>query len=354
VAHRIVIIRLSAIGDVVHGLALAGSLRRLRPTAEIVWITQAAAAPLLAGHPWVDRVLLFPRRSGTAAAARFIHGLPREGFELAVDVQGNLKSGLVLAGTGAARRVGPARIDYREPLGAFGANEHAAPATGPHSVDRTLALARHLGDADARAEYGLLPSDEERRRAEADLSGLAPPVVAISIGAEEDVREWPDAHYVETARALAAAGVTPLILAGPVHRERGERLATAAGVAARAGTTDLRGLLAHLAVLAGTRRAVLLACDSAPLHLAVAVGLPVVALSGPQDPARTGPYGHVDAAMTAWADLPCAPCRKRRCHHDEAPRACMTSLSPGPVVTRILGTIDDAAAAPDTPAGGAP
>jgi len=322
----------------VHGLPLAGSLRRRYPDAEIAWITQAGPAPLLRPHPWVDRVLEFPRRSGTLAAARFIHHLPRERFDTAVDVQGNLKSGLVLAGTAAARRVGPARSDYREPLGAFGANEHAPAATGPHSVDRTLAIARYLGDEDPRLSYGLAPTPSERERAHADLASLADPVVAISVGDGDDVREWPDAHYVEAARSLAAAGITPVILSGPAHRERGLRLAGAAWVEARSGTTDLRGLMAHLSVLAGRDRALLVSCDSAPLHLAVAVGLPVVALSGPQDPDRTGPYGQRDAAITAWDDLPCAPCRRRRCDLDTDPRACMARIPPAAVVDRVLAT----------------
>jgi heptosyltransferase-2 len=104
-------------------------------------------------------------------------------------------------------------------------------------------------------------------------------------------------------------------------------------VPSRAGTTDLRGLLAHLAVLR-IRGSVLVACDSAPVHLAVAVGLPVVALSGPQDPRRTGPYGHAERALTAWEGLPCAPCRKRTCRLADSPRACMTGIGPAAVAGR--------------------
>ncbi|MEN8148532.1 MAG: glycosyltransferase family 9 protein [Planctomycetota bacterium] len=340
--ERVAIVRLSAIGDVVHGLPLAGSLRRTHPAAEITWITQAGPAPLLEDHPWVDRVMIYPRRSGAAAAARFVAALPRERFDLAIDAQGNMKSGLVLAGTGAPRRVGLARAEYRERLGAFAASEHAAPADGPHSVDRTLALARHLGDPDPKPDFGLAPTEAERHRAEDDLAGLERPLVAISVGATDDVREWPDEHYVATIRRLVERGVTPLLLSGPAHRSRCEELARATGAAARAGTTDLRGLLAHLSVLASTGPAVLLACDSAPLHIATAVGLPVVALSGPQDPARTGPYGHGDSAITAWDGLDCAPCRKRKCRLGEEPLACMAHIEPAMVADRILARIGGA------------
>ncbi len=340
--ERIAIVRLSAIGDVVHGLPLAGSLRRTRPHAEITWITQSGPAPLLEGHPWIDRVLLYPRHSGPTASARFVVGLPREKFDLAIDLQGNLKSGLVLAGTGAPRRIGLARAEYRERLGSFAATEHAAPADGPHSVDRTLALARHTGDGEPAAEYGLFPTESERRAAEVDLAGLTGPVVAVSVGAGEDVREWSDGRYVDAIRRLAERGATPLLLAGPAHRERCERLAEETGAAARPGTTDLRGLLAHLSVLAASGSAVLLACDSAPLHLAVAVGLPVVALSGPQDPSRTGPYGARDSAVTAWKGLPCAPCRKRKCRYEEEPLACMRRIPVETVVAKVFETLSGA------------
>jgi ADP-heptose:LPS heptosyltransferase len=124
-----------------------------------------------------------------------------------------------------------------------------------------------------------------------------------------------------------------LLLSGPKHRERGRRLAARAGVPARAGTDDLRGLMAELAVLR-ERGGVLVACDSAPVHLAVALDLPVVALSGPQDPLRTGPYGRPDQAITRWEGLPCAPCLKRRCRYRPEPRACMTRIEPAEVIRR--------------------
>ena len=331
--RRIAIVRLSAIGDVVHGLPLASSLRRLFPRAEITWIVQPGPAPLLQGHPWVDRVRIFPRHGGPLSVVRFLVGLSRIGFDLAVDLQGNLKSGMVLAASRAPVRAGLARREYREAPGALAANLRAAPADGPHSVDRTLALCRLLADYSPEVRYGLSPLPSELEQARADLAAIADPVTAISVGSAEDVREWADADYVGVARALRRRGTSVLVLAGPDHAARGRRIADEAGVESRAGTDSLRGLLARLTVLAERDAAVLIACDSAPIHLAVAVGLRVVALSGPQDPARTGPYGHLDAAITRWEGLPCAPCLKRVCRLREDPRACMTRIRPEDVLS---------------------
>ncbi len=336
--RRIAVVRLSAIGDVVHGLPLAGSLRRLYPRAKITWIVQPGPAPLLVNHPFVDDTLIYPRHGGPLRILRFLWSVRFRHFDLAVDLQGNLKSGLVLANTLAPRRVGLAREEYREKLGALAAKEHAELSRGPHSVDRTLALCRKLGDLNATADYGLSLTEEELDPARADLAEIPDPAIALSVGSQADVREWTDEGYVAAAGLLAAEGVGVIMLSGPDHAGRCERIAARADVPARAGTTDLRGLLAHLAVLA-ERGGALIACDSAPVHLAVAVKLPVVTLSGPQDPRRTGPYGFADRAVTAWGNLRCAPCLKRTCALKESPRACMKRIEPAEVARRALALL---------------
>jgi ADP-heptose:LPS heptosyltransferase len=245
---------------------------------------------------------------------------------------------VVLAATRASIRLGPARSDYREVLGSVAANRRAGAAEGLHSVDRTLALCRAVGDPRPAAEYGLASRTGELERARSDLGEIPDPLVAFSVGRREDVREWPDEGYLAAVRLLSGSGVRVLLLSGPKHRDRALLLAGRTGATVRAGTTDLRGLLAHLHVLR-ERRGVLVACDSAPIHLATAVGLPVVALSGPQDPRRTGPYGRTDSAITRWEGLACAPCLKRTCRHREEPRACMRRIGPADVVRRALALL---------------
>jgi ADP-heptose:LPS heptosyltransferase len=341
VVHRAAIVRLSAIGDVVHGLPLARSLRRVHPAAKIAWVVQPEAAPLLSGHPWIDEVLRFPRLGGPFRILRFLAGLSRHRFDLAVDLQGNAKSALVAAATRAGTLLALARTELREaPAGLLPARR-ARPAEGPHSVDRTLALCRAVGDPLPRAEFGLSPTAAEAEAAARDLAPLGRRIAAFSVGARDDVREWTDEGYVATASALRASAIPVLVLSGPRHAERARRIAAAAGVSVRAGTTDLRGLLAHLSHLALTG-GILVAADSAPLHLARAAALPVVALAGPQDPQRTGAYGLAAEAIRAWDGLPCAPCRKRRCTLASEPRACMARIAPGTVVARVREALSGA------------
>ncbi len=339
--NRAVIVRLSAIGDVVHGLPLARSIRRAHPVARVAWVVQAEAAPLLRGHPWIDDVLLFPRHGGPLRVLRFLAALRRLRFDLAIDLQGNAKSALVTAAARAGRYLSLARSELREPPAGLLPARRARPAQGPHSVDRTLALCRAVGDPLPRAEYGLSCTPEEAASAEQDLAVLGGPAAAFSVGAAEDVREWTDEGYVAAAAALRSAGIPVLVLSGPRHAERARRIAAASGAHVRAGTTDLRGLLAHLFCLARAG-GVLVSADSAPLHLARAAGLAVVALAGPQDPRRTGAYGLAGQALRAWDGLPCAPCRKRRCALAREPRACMARIAPSAVVARVLRALSDA------------
>ena len=333
---RLAIIRLSAVGDLVHGLPLAISVRRRYPRAEIVWITQAKPAELLSGHPAVDRVLVFPRRGRAGEILRFLCALPGERFSMAIDLQGNLKSALVLAATLAPVRLGLPRREVRESLGTFAANRRAGSSRGPHSVDRTLTLARALGDPAPLPRYDLFATEAGRAGVRGLLPGGTAPLVAVSVGAGEDIREWTDAAYLRVAGMLRARGVRVLFLSGPDQRDRAERLAGEAGTRAIGGDLDLKGLVALLDALAKRGATALLGCDSAPAHLAVAVGLPLVFLAGPQDPARTGPYGTLESVVQTSPPPPCAPCRKRTCRNFAAPRVCMTGLDPEEVVGRLL------------------
>lgn len=326
--------RLSAIGDVVHGLPLARSVRRVRPDAQVTWIVQREAAPLLERHPWVDRTILFPRRGGIRAILDFLIRLRAERFDLAIDLQGNTKSALVTAAAPALYRLALRRSALREGTAGFLPARRAPRPAGPHSVDRTLSLCRLMGDPDPRAEFGLDPQPDRSAVAAADLAGLPDPPVALSVGAGSDVREWPDGCWIEAAAALRARGRGVVVLSGPRHAARARAIAEAAGVPHRAGTTDLPGLLAHLAVVRD-RGGALVACDSAPLHLAVALALPCVALAGPQDPRRTGAYGHAHEALHVFSDLRCAPCLRRTCRRVDEPRACMARITPALVLGRL-------------------
>lgn len=333
---RLGIVRLSAIGDVVHAMPLAMALRRRYPGARITWIVEAKAAPLLLGHPAVDDVLLFPRGAGARGWGTFLRELRARRLDATVDPQGNWKSGLVGLLSGAPLRAGLHVRDCREWGNALLTNRHGRRARGPHGVDRAFAAGGPLGVDRGPDEWGLAPTAAEKaawrercRAAGADPDGR---ICTMHLTDPDDARSWFPEPWAETARALVAEGFQVVLNGAAARRPLAEQIA-GPGVFDLTGKDDLRGLLAQLASMAERPGNVLLSPDSGPVHLAVAAGLPVVCLSGPQDPRRTGPRQGV--SVTAWEGLPCAPCLERRCILDPPTRACMRAITSGAAVARL-------------------
>jgi heptosyltransferase-1 len=339
--RRLGIVRLSAVGDVVLAMPLAMALRRAFPRARITWVVQAAAAPLLCGHPAVDDVLVFPRRGGARTWWRFLRELFARRFDVVVDPQGNAKSGLVGLLSGAPIRAGLHPRDCKEWVNAILVNRHGRRARGPHGVERAFAAGGFLGVGAGPDAWGLRATEEEvgAWRDRARNAGIDPagPILAVNVTDPDDDRSWPTPALARCA-ALAAREKWQVVLNGPKSRAATGReiAASAPGVFDLVGTDDLRGLLAQFQDMAARSGNALLSADSGAVHLASAVGLPVVCVSGPQDPARTGPrYG---VAVTAWEGLSCAPCLERACVRRPPDRACMHAIGPERVLEVIRRT----------------
>ncbi len=349
---RLGIVRLSAIGDVVHAMPLAMALRRRYPEARITWIVERKAAPLLLNHAAVDDVLLFPRGAGARGWGTFLRELRARRLEATVDPQGNWKSGVVGLLSGARIRAGLHVRDCKERGNALLTNRHGRRARGLHGVDRAFAAGGPLGVDRGPDEWGLSATAIERARwrERCSAAGADPdrPIVAMHLTDPDDARSWFAEPWAETARALVAEGFQ-VVLNGAAARRTLADAIRGPGIFDLTGKDDLRGLLAQLAAMAERPGNVLLSPDSGPVHIAVAVGLPVVCLSGPQDPRRTGPRQGV--AVTAWEGLPCAPCLERRCVLDPPTRACMRAITSRPVVSAVLAaaTAASAAARPAAP-----
>jgi ADP-heptose:LPS heptosyltransferase len=349
---RILIVRLSHLGDVVHALGVFHALHAAFPAAEIGWAIQSEFAPLVEPLPGLERVLRFERRGGLGAWWRLRRELAAFRPDWCVDAQGNAKSAAAALLSRAPRRVAPARGDWQEPWAAGSANEHA-PALPPgerHAMQRMQRLAEHLvghvvGPVRLRLDAALRAEElEAAERALAERlprSGAAP--VLLHLSSPEDVRGWPAERWGELARGLAREGRGVLVLSGPGEAELGRRLAFELAPEARiAHWTGQRGLreLAAVFAVAARRALALVACDSGPMHLAAAHGLRVVALEGPQDGARTGPWplpasgapGH--AVVRSSRELPCAPCLRRRCALPEGP-LCMRELAVADVLAAL-------------------
>jgi lipopolysaccharide heptosyltransferase I len=343
--RKVLIVRLSALGDVVHVLPALDALRRGLPRAHLAWLVEERAASLLAGHPQLDRVHVLPRgrfvaewraRRPLAAAGAlgaFFADLRRERFDVAIDFQGNLRSALAALLSGARARVGFARGFSKEGSHLLANVRVAPPSRRLHKVEKNLALVRAIGVETDGARARLAIPDAARRRADAFFAALGPgaPPVALHPGVSKfgAFKQWPPERYAAVARALAAHGAGRAIVTwGPGERDLAERVAALAPGAARAAPET--GSILELAAIY-ERCAAVLGCDTGPVHLAAALGVPVVGLYGPKDPRVYAPWAGAGPADTIWKQVHCSPCTLRWCGNV----ICMDSIGPGEVTAAV-------------------
>jgi lipopolysaccharide heptosyltransferase I len=303
-ADRILLVKLSSLGDVVHALPVAAALRAARPGARLAWVVERREAAVLRGHPALDEVIEVDTRAwrrargaaGALAAARALLALGRrlraERFDVALDLQGLLKSGVLTAVSGAPTRIGFGRGWSREPLsGVFTTVKVAPPLAAVHVVDQYLALLAPLGIRTPRAVFDLPADDPAETRMDDVLAsaGIKPRqrLVVVNPGAGRPDKRWPVSAFAELAsRLLREAGAAVVVTWGPSERESAEAIVAGARAALLAPPTDLHELIALL-----RRASVVVAADTGPLHLAAALGVPCVGLYGPTTARRNGPYG---------------------------------------------------------------
>lgn len=340
-AHRIAIVRLSALGDVVNTLPALTALRRALPAAHVAWICEAASAGVLADHPLLDELIVVDRKGWERALCRlyglltvplgfvaFAHRLRRARFDAAIDFQGNLRSGVVAFLTRAPLRIGLAAGGGKEGSHRFVHHRVALPERPMHRVERALWLLRAVGIETADAEPVVPVTDADRQRVDQFLAacGLAAgPFAVIHPGTSRFGRykQWPGERWAAVARRLACElGLRVALTHGPGRdeTEEAEAIAQAAGavVAPRLSLRELGEVL--------RRARLVLSVDTGPMHLASAVGAPVVALFGPKDPALHGP--HFGPRAIVAKELDCRPCRRRWCDDPQ----CMAAITPDDVL----------------------
>lgn len=324
--RRILIIKPSSLGDVVHGLPVLAGLRRAYPDAHIAWLIGSTFAPLLAGHPLLDEVIPFDRRHfgrmwfsprSFLDFWRFVGEIRRRRFDCVIDLQGLFRSGFMGWAGGARLRVGFAAA--REFGWIFYSHRVRVPDDAGHAVDRNLCLARSLGLNVDPPQFPLAVTEMERDAARDKLRDEAgtdlPAFVAIVPGARWPSKQWPGQHIAQVIDAIhAAGGPTCVLLGGPDERGVADVIVKATRTAPvnLAGRTTLRQLCALLSIADQV-----ICMDSGPMHIAAALGRPLVAVFGPTEPRRTGPYSP-DSQVVRLA-LPCMPCQQRSCplkHHN--------------------------------------
>lgn len=266
----ILIVRLGAMGDIIHSLPGAASLKHSFPQARITWVVEPKWAPLLEGNGFVDRLIFF-RRDEPGSWQRTREEMRGERYDLAVDFQGLFKSALIahlarperIAGFGAG-------VVRERPAGLFYSTR--VPSKAVHVVDQALDLAAGAGASNLVRAFPLPPGVREGRLPDGPFA-LASPMAGWAS------KQWPLEHYEALARLLREKSGLPLVLNG-----------------VPGAVPTVPGTLAHESGISGlidaTRRATLVVgVDSGPLHLAAALNKCGAAIFGPTDPTRNGPYG---------------------------------------------------------------
>jgi lipopolysaccharide heptosyltransferase I len=325
-AERIALIKPSALGDIIHSLPVLTALRRRYPNAHITWVVNQVYAPLLQGHRDLDDVLPFDRRAshrGLRAAIRswsgFLSELRRRRFDLAIDLQGLSRSAVMMAATGAKRRIGlstareGATWTYTDVV-------KVADFNAIHAVDRCWRIAEAFGVGDQPKAFHVPIPDEARRWAEATMRGYPRPWLMLGPGARWMTKRWPPEHFAALARrAWDIYGGTVFFVGGD------EETAAATAVRRRLSgpSRDLTGrtTLPRLAALL-ERADAMLANDTGPLHLAAALDRPIVAPYTCTRVRLNGPYPLQSGAVETTVH--CRGSYIKRCSRLD----CMKELTP--------------------------
>jgi heptosyltransferase-2 len=339
---RIVVAQTSFLGDVVLSTPVFAALKRRWPEGHLTAWVRPEAAAVLAGHPHVDAVLVDDKRGadrGLRGLMRLRARLRAERFDLAVALHKSLRTAVLLALAGVPRRIG-----FRQSAGWFLYPERVSRDATCHDVERNLSIVSALGIDPMQDPPRLLvvPTTGACERVAALLReanvGQQQPLVGIAPGSAWATKRWTVEGYAEVARTLGAEGYGVLLLGAPNERAIAERVNQAAGGVALnlVGRTDVGMLVAAI-----DRVQVLLCNDSAPMHIAVARDVPVVAVFGPTHPQQGyGPYS-ARATVVQRDDLDCRPCgRHGAATCPIATHACMVGINAATVLTAARRLLD--------------
>lgn len=327
--QNVLIIKPSAIGDIVHALPVLNLVKKRWPDAKVSWLVTPACAGLLEGHPLLHEIILFERkrlgrmwRSPRLALElrRFTRSLRERAFDLVIDLQGLFRSGWLARKSGAPLRVGFGNA--RELAWIFYTHRVPIATMEQHAIERYLKLAEFIGCGGGPVEFPFATSDLDREYVGELLAAQAASPLGYAVlmpGTNWETKRWPVEKFAALVAPLRERFGLASVLAG--GSDAAAMALQLPGAINLAGKTSLKQLTA---LLEGA--ALVVANDSGPMHIAAALGRPLVTPFGPTNPIRTGPFRRMESVIRL--NLPCSPCYSRHCSH----RSCLNWLEVEPVL----------------------
>ncbi len=348
--QRILLIKPSSLGDVTHALPILEGLRTRFPNAQISWQVSDKLAGLVEGHPALDEVIPFARKyygrigrspRATVDFCRYVIDLRRRRFDLVVDLQGLFRSGFFAWASRAKTRIGPAQS--RECAWIFYNHPFTVDDPNAHAVDRYWAVAEILGFEHEPKRFRL-PIGEEDRSKVTDLlkAGGIEPAAGYAVvfpGARWETKVWPADRFAAVVDRLGEEFGLATVVAGSPDEQAACRAVIKHSKSDLplldvCGRTTLREASA---LIEGARLAV--TNDSGPMHMADAVGTPLIAVFGPTNPNRTGPYHQRDGVVSV--DLDCNPCYRRKLDRCPRDHACLLDITVDRVMERAAAKLTE-------------
>jgi len=307
--NKFLIIRLGSLGDVIHGIPAAAALRRRFPHAHIDWLVDPRYAELLGLVECLDRPIAFDPRDllGGARGRAVLKALRAAHYDAVIDLQGLLKSAALARLVGAAQTIGFPRAHLREPLARLFYTRAPDPGAATHVIEKNLGLLRALDVSDRAVRFPLRIPRTDAAAALADRLGSGAYAV-VNPGAAWPNKRWPAGRFGAVAASIRREhGLRSVVLWGP-----GEEALAASVAAASEGAAEPAPPTTIADIVGITRAArLMISGDTGPLHIAGAVGTPLVALFGPTRPERNGPWAPRDVTLSRVATCACQ--YERRC-----------------------------------------
>ena len=338
--HNILIVKLSAIGDVIHTLPVASALKKCFPQARITWVVEPPAYDLLTNNPSIDEIIVFEKAKFKSLsgfyqhAPAFIRTLRSKHFDLALDLQGLFKSAAISLLSGAPRRF--VYCNAREGSDRVG-KRICGPNSQGHVVERYLDVVRELGCNITNPEFVINITDEEAAAAAAiaKQAGLTleSPYIILLPGTNWPNKCWPADKFAQLADQLFASSLIPVLVGGNAEKNVISEIAAQTAIM----PIDISGrtTLKQLAHIIKNARAVV-AGDTGPMHLAAALGTPVAALFGPTDPGRNGPMGTGHRVL--MTKRTCQGCWQRQCPEG---KDCLADIAVDEVFSTVIKLISN-------------